>query len=426
MRLSRLDVARVCAAAAVVVIGAATLVPVAPAIGWQPNQFGRCLFCGELGGLDAVNNILLYLPLGAALAAAGWRLRATASTAAGLAAATELVQFSGLTGRYAGFGDVFFNTLGATLGAVAFATRRHWTRPSPRMASAGAAIAAAGFVAAMAVTAWLLALSVPSAPLAGQWAPRRAVSFLGEIHGATLNGQPLRPDAIDPAAADEFRRLARGGRTNLDADATLPDRPPLGFAPIVRVVTDERVHLALGQSGHAIVFAAALNSREVGFRTISIGVAIPPDSTRLRISGRAERDALHVSAATPAGRSYSRTRDLTAGLAWTTMLPSGVPIGEWHWIVSAAWLLGLALPLGFYAVRSRSALVRFLVPGALGIGLIAVPAVAGLAATGWSEWAGAVTGAALGAVGRQRWRRARFVHRALPDTWTAELPGRTE
>jgi uncharacterized membrane protein len=53
-----------------------------------------------------------------------------------------------------------------------------------------------------------------------------------------------------------------------------------------------------------------------------------------------------------------------------------------------------------------------------------IPAVAGIAASEWTEWVGAVSGAAIGAMAGQRVRRARIVHGAKSDKWTPELcPG---
>jgi hypothetical protein len=53
-----------------------------------------------------------------------------------------------------------------------------------------------------------------------------------------------------------------------------------------------------------------------------------------------------------------------------------------------------------------------------------IPAVAGIAASEWTEWVGTVSGAAIGAMAGQRVRRARIVHGAKSDKWTPELcPG---
>lgn len=407
-------------------IAAATLVPMPPAIGWRRGTFGACLFCGELGGLDTVNNVLLFLPFGAAAAGAGWRWHRIAVLAAGLSTSAELAQFAGLSGRYAGFGDIVFNTVGAVLGSVLLTNRHTWMTPSTQVARIGALVAAAGFVGVTATTSWMLGLAVPDSPLTAQWAPRRAVPFTGVLHHTTLNGDEVSSGPLDSRAEERFRSLARAGHSAIAADIAPARDSPRGFAPVFRIVTDERVHLALGQSRDAIVFIPTLRSRQVGFRTLAIrGPTITPASERLRASGSTEPRRLRVSVEMAPGQSRSAELDLTVGLAWATMLPVTVPIAEWHWLASAAWLLLLAIPLGFYATVAdsshRRARWRWIAPITLMCGLVVVPAFAGIALSGWTEWAGAVTGVILGGVTSARCRRARFVHRAMAK----HMDGRT-
>jgi hypothetical protein len=84
-------------------------------------------------------------------------------------------------------------------------------------------------------------------------------------------------------------------------------------------------------------------------------------------------------------------------------------------------------PIGFYTAAASSAVRSsfwLVIPASLGIALACVPAAAGIAASGWTEWVGAVSGAALGALGGQRVRRARIVHGGTADKWTPKLcPG---
>ena len=71
-----------------------------------------CLACGDGGGADFVLNIALFLPLGAALAAAGLRARTVVLLGLALSAGVELLQFSVIPGRDATVGDVVANTAG--------------------------------------------------------------------------------------------------------------------------------------------------------------------------------------------------------------------------------------------------------------------------------------------------------------------------
>ena len=412
-------------AAAVALIVLATLAPRGPATSWESGRFDVCLFCGTNGGLDAVNNVLLFLPFGAAAAAVGWRLSWTIGTATALATAVELIQLTVLTGRYAGLGDIVFNATGGLVGAVLFSTRKAWMSPSARAARIGAVTAVAAVSGIAAATAWLLGFPVPDRPLVVQWAPHRAVVFTGDIHGATLNGGPLPAGPVDAAMAEAFRARAATRRASIEADVTAAPAPPQGFAPIVRLVAEDVVHLAIGQSQNSIVFVPALRSRLIGFRTIAIELpAAAQPSERLHVQGSVEPRMLQLSADGPRGR-LARQLNLTVGIGWSMLLPFTLRVSDAPTWGSLLWLAVLALPIGFYAIaagsRVRSSFWWLIIPAGLVVAFAFIPAVAGIAASEWTEWVGAVSGAALGAMVGQRVRRARIVHGAQSDKWTPEL-----
>ncbi len=410
---------------ALLLIGLATLRPVRPPSGWEPGRFDVCLFCGEQGGLDAINNVLLFLPFGAAAAARGWGIVRTALTAAALAGAVELIQFLALSGRYAGLGDIVFNASGACGGALLFSTRRTWMSPTPRAARAGAVLALAGVVGVTAATGWLFTLPVPDEDLTGQWAPRRAVPFTGVIHEAAINRGLLPAGPVDATVARRYRAAARDGRAVIDASVTSAPEPPRGFAPIVRLVSDDFVHLALGQSGDAVVFMPALRSRHLGLRSIAVRVpeAAAPAAS-LRVEGSVEPGQIRVSAVSPT-RAASRSVQLTVGLGWALLLPRPVAFTGTPVFGSLVWLALLAFPLGFCAAAAtspgRASVWWLIVPLTLLLSLVAVPAAAGIAFSGWTEWVGAITGAIAGALTLQITRRAQIVHGGRANAWTAEL-----
>lgn len=66
--------------------------------------------------LEKAFNVVLFLPLGAALALRGLSLGRTVLVAIAFSTAVELVQAVFVTGRTTSFDDVVFNTLGAALG----------------------------------------------------------------------------------------------------------------------------------------------------------------------------------------------------------------------------------------------------------------------------------------------------------------------
>ena len=66
--------------------------------------------------LEKAFNVVLFLPLGAALALRGLSLGRTVLVATAFSAAVELTQAVFVTGRTTSFDDVLFNTLGAAVG----------------------------------------------------------------------------------------------------------------------------------------------------------------------------------------------------------------------------------------------------------------------------------------------------------------------
>ncbi|HEY6962925.1 MAG TPA: VanZ family protein [Gaiellaceae bacterium] len=86
------------------------------------------------GGLvvGVIGNLMLFAPLGAALAAAGVSLRGAVLGGAALSAAVETAQLL-VPGRTTAVDDLLLNAAGTALGYIAAATfaRRPRTRPTP-------------------------------------------------------------------------------------------------------------------------------------------------------------------------------------------------------------------------------------------------------------------------------------------------------
>jgi hypothetical protein len=418
-------------AAAVVCIAAATLVPASPDASWQPRAVNLCLVCGADAGLDAFNNVLLYLPFGVAAAAAAWRLTATVIAAAAMAVAIESVQYAALIGRYPSASDVVFNTAGACVGWILFARWRAWAMPSVQGARAGALAAAAVLVALTAATALMLAPRVPEPPLVVQWVPQRAVAFTGTLHRAVIQGMDVTEGPVTRATADAIGTGARQRDLTVVADITPATGPIAGFAPIVRLAAEGVVHLSLGQTRDSMAFVPALRSRALGFRTIAVRVPVPPTSSRVRVTGAVEPRRLRIVVVGPFGE-LTRDLPLTAGLGWAFLLPVPVTVGSWHPLATALWVVLLGVPVGYYTrlaarphrspshVRHRHVHWWIVPVAALAVAFVAVPSAGGLAATTWPEWVAAVVGVALGSIAAAIVERARIVHGAMTDAWTVK------
>src|SRR5258708_7450434 len=118
--LGRITIARVALIVALACILGATLAPVGTE--FQPD-FVRCIICGGRGWADAVANLLLYAPLGAALFWNGRVGRRAVGMAFLLSACIELAQ-TFIPGRDPSLSDVAFYTMGAGAGQIAAL----WTR----------------------------------------------------------------------------------------------------------------------------------------------------------------------------------------------------------------------------------------------------------------------------------------------------------
>ena len=109
---------------------AAALLPVLLATLWpfpghEPEGFISCIACGEHATSDVLLNIILFVPLGAAVALHVRSLPRCALSAALLSATIELAQLY-IPGRDSSLGDVLSNSLGGTLGALLTRTAVLW------------------------------------------------------------------------------------------------------------------------------------------------------------------------------------------------------------------------------------------------------------------------------------------------------------
>src|SRR5438309_161572 len=181
---------------------AAALLPILVATLWpfpghEPEGFISCIACGDNGTSDVLLNIILFAPLGAALALHLRSIPRCALSAALLSATIELAQLY-IPGRDSSLGDVVSNTLGGTLGALFTRTAVLWLLPSPARAARLSRTAALAAAAVCWATGVLLTPTLPDAPYYGQWTPSLAHLELyhGRVLAAMLSGLPIAPGPI--------------------------------------------------------------------------------------------------------------------------------------------------------------------------------------------------------------------------------------
>jgi hypothetical protein len=367
--------------------------------------FSWCLLCSRQT-LDALFNILAFAPLGGAFVLAGARTTRAVLLGGLLSAAIEALQGEFIPGRHGEATDVLTNTLGTLAGALLIPRWRRWLRPD----SAGAAIfvfsSAAALVMVSAATAALLRPSWPEGSLFGQWAPERSPypPFPGQVLHLEFEGQPIPNDRI--AQPDALRAAIASGTFSGRTEVVTGPAAAVNASPIAAIVIGRRDAARFNQSGTDAEFGVRLAGDRIGLRPLELAVpgALPSAGERVVLEGRLSRSRLSAQVSRPAG-VVSRRLDLTVGLGWVFLRPVPGPIGDWHALMSCAWLALLTAPLGYYLAVARRAAdsARWsmgpaaVVTVTLTTSLWLVPVVAGLAMTPLPQWLSAGGGLVAGA-----------------------------
>ena len=373
-------------AAALGLIGLATLVPYPEQAELSRSTPLGCLVCGELGGVDVVLNLTLFVPLGIALWLLGLRLPHCIVVAFTTSLAVEVAQATVIAGRDPSLSDLITNTAGGLLGAVA---GRHLGRlwsPAPGLASRLALCAGAAWLALLAGTAWAVRPAPGLAPARIEWAPRLPLvdTFAGRIEAVEVEGS---------IAAGDLSILATA---QLDGWTE-------HLAPAVDLVGPRGILTArLGQLGQKVTFGLRANASRLRLRPPSVKVyrALPPaGGQRVQLAGGL-RGATLWARAEAEGSVQSAELALTPGLGWLLLLPlTFYPFDYRPDLTTAAWV---ALPLvlaGFWAGRRAAWSLRTSAAGAvalLALGLAVVPELFGVEADGWRCWAAGAGALAAG------------------------------
>jgi hypothetical protein len=322
-----------------------------------------CLVCGSRGGVDVTLNLLLFLPLGAALAAAGWRGRAAVPAGAALSLAVETAQLTVLVGRDPSLSDLLANTAGTAIGWMLVRHARGWALPAPAAARRLAGAALAGWIAVLALTAAGVQPDVSRAVHTVNRIPPRSGflrPFEGRVHGAWLDGRAVPPVGSAGAAADG--PPLRGDA--LAASAVVePADPPGMLRPLV-VAHDEGWDelLVLGQRGRSLVFRLRTRSAAARFESPTLvlpgvfpaeGSAARPGAP-VRLDGRATREALVLRAAAD-GSVRTAVFPRSPLVGWTFVTASFFPYGRWGDALTVLWTVALVLPGAYWARRAAAA-----------------------------------------------------------------------
>jgi hypothetical protein len=347
---------------------------------------------------DAIANVILFAPLGAALALNGRSGMRPMLMGGMLSCGVELAQIF-IPGRDPNLGDVMNNTLGTAAGQVALWLAVRWLLPSPRAAARLSLLAAGLVLAVFSATARLFQASLPTNGVLAWYTPDLPDLewYHGRVLHATLGPLALRPDRAPDREA--VRSLLLGDAPlRIDARAGHPARD---LAPLFAILdAEDREVLLVGPDRQDLVFRYRLRASrwrldQPDLRLRHAFASLGPGHTvqiAIRRLGRGYCLALNGIAQCDVGFSV--------GSGWELLYyPRHFPAWAYA-LLEAGWLAALAFPIGLWARRrpeTALALALFWVA-------LFVP-FTGLIRTPTHQLVGAGVGLVLGRM-LQAWRRA--------------------
>jgi hypothetical protein len=419
--LTNVGVTRLLIGRSLVVASAATIAfaTITPGVGTPPPFNPLCLACGELGAVDVVLNVLVFVPLGVGLALGGARpLRAIGGMFA-VSLTIELLQLFLIPGRDPTIRDVLMNSTG---GAIGFAIGAHidsLVQPRGRL---GVKLLIAWSVL------WLAVQSVAAYALVPALTRSRYYGQIAADLGETLS--PFPGEVLKPAVGsigipdrelpdDGVRALLLRPQGSLIQATVIPRACPAKTAGIVRIAdAGMREIVLLAQDDADLLFgvrtaAEVLRLRPVRYRlnqvfgpgsncvvagdTILIQARYTPKAVLMRTVAR--------------GRITEETIAPSLSQGWRLFLPVQTYIdpGIQGAALTAVWLFILMLPAGYWgwfaarsiklgSARSNATAVVFVLM-VLAIAFVAMPGLFGVPPVRAWEWLAAIGGAAAGATG---------------------------
>jgi len=351
----------------------------------------ECVICGDRGLADAILNVALFIPLGAALGLSGWSGFLPYVFAPLLSGTVEVTQLF-VPGRDTSIGDVLFNTLGAAVGLWVVGRASVFVRPCPKLAGKLALAASLVVSVVWVATGYLLAPALPRGTYSAQWTP--LVEGLEPYHGRVV-GAWLGPLQIGPARRLESRDFRLffldGAALNVTALAG-----PLSesTAPILRLRDDRERQVVL----------LAAEREDLAFYYANRADVVRLDHPDLRLLGAfggiAEGDSLWASVRRSRNAFCMALGDLvscsigyTLGIGWGLLLYM-----EWApvWVRAALnvlWMTVLVVPMGFWLRANTASLTAV---GALFTAALLVPRATGLLPTPVLEFVGLLLGLGAG------------------------------
>ena len=385
------------------------------------NASPFCLFCGQRGAIDALLNVLLFVPLGAGLRMAGLRFRTAVLASLAATILVEVLQVGAVPGRDASTGDIVWNTAGGALGAWLAGRWRAWLAPLPADAerlARGAALLLPLFVLAGGV------LLLPADPGEGryfsQWRPPDAHSSAqhGIVVDAHWNGVPIPNGELDRPALLRERTIADGLHVRAGIVPLARERWLIGA--LAAVEHPRRPLWAIRIGSGSVSLWSRSRADDWRFRTpalvLPVGAAVAAEGARgrpgsalawragdtLRIDARRDRGTYDVRIAVrDVERRFVHRVSPTRGVL--AIAPLDFTAGDSSDPLTLIALALLVAPLGWWTAAAavdarRRARAVAMAAASLLVALVAIPLALRLALPPPVEWAAALGGLILAAL----------------------------
>lgn len=310
------------------------------------------MFCGAWLQ-DGLNNILLFAPLGLALAWSGRRITTAGLLSFCLSLVVELLQWRAIDGRDAALHDLLANTAGGFVGAGAWHLKLLW--PSARVAAraSGVGVMLVGAYAG-APGRWFVPVG-PTGPYYAHLNPRTApFPTDAALLDARWNGRTIRC-CPDPASA-QMQFEAASGAVRVAVEAKLA-AAPLGRGRLLTIWDANSQPLAvIGVNSDGVWASVSTLIRAAGVRDFAIGLTSPRpwrSGDAVSVEFTAERGVWRLVLDQNGQRvtSVVRQRPIMASYLF---LPNFAHVAEPHH--SARWIAFVfpAMLLGWCAAFTRT------------------------------------------------------------------------
>ena len=345
-------------AGALLAILAPTLVPLSQLEGLgEPPWMPRLLYSA-----DVLRNLVLFLPLGAALASLGVSAPRCLALALLLSGSIETLQLW-IPGRYPSLLDLVVNALGAVMGHALCRSAPLWLSPPKALSQLlvlATGVATAGLVLG---TGLLLAPSPIPAVYHAQWAVERADlhPWEGQVLSVAVNGSELPPGRV-PDQALAPRWFASDYTLELSLRA---GPPPPGLSAFFSLADAEhREILLVGPDRRDLVFRYRSPSRALGLEWASLrwlegmrGIEAG-ERFEVKVEKTGPEFCITIGEARRCGLGFNHAD------GWQLLAPAFRYAPPALLALSALWLAGLFLPLGFWSRRDAATLAAWLLVAA--------------------------------------------------------------